>query len=137
MLSHPQYGIFSKDRSTNEESSIRNQFKPSRLYADAFLPYHQCILYFCTVLATPIYTIELEPLVACAVIAILTCGTTSLIEVSIIQYTFLKEGEITRNSSVPHLLLQLKDSIHQRLTRRWASRHIDIHGDNPIAPSCH
>lgn len=34
-----------------------------------------------------------------------------------------------------HLLLQLKDPIHQRLTRRRTPRDIDIHGHDPITPS--
>ena len=37
----------------------------------------------------------------------------------------------------PHLLLQLKDPIHQRLARRRTPRHIDIHRHNPITPPRH
>ena len=35
---------------------------------------------------------------------------------------------------MPHLLLQLKNPIHKRLTGRRTSGHIDIHRHNPIAP---
>ena len=35
--------------------------------------------------------------------------------------------------SMPHLFLKLKNPIHQRLTRRRTSRHINIHRNNPIA----
>jgi hypothetical protein len=34
-----------------------------------------------------------------------------------------------------HLLLQLKNAIHQRLGRRRASRHVDIHRHDPVAAS--
>lgn len=33
------------------------------------------------------------------------------------------------------LLLQLENAIHQRLAGRWASGHVDIHGDDPVAAS--
>lgn len=36
---------------------------------------------------------------------------------------------------MPHLLLQLKDTIHKCLTSRWTTRHIDINRHNPITPS--
>lgn len=42
-----------------------------------------------------------------------------------------------RNLRMPHLFLQLEDTIHQRLARRWTSRYIDIHRYNPIASSGH
>ena len=39
-----------------------------------------------------------------------------------------------RNLRMPHLLLQLKDAIHERLARGRTPRNIDIHGNDPIAP---
>ena len=41
----------------------------------------------------------------------------------------------SRNLRIPHLLLQLKDPVHQRLARRRAPRHIYIDRYDPIAPS--
>ena len=38
---------------------------------------------------------------------------------------------------MPHLLLQLKNPIHQRLTRRRTPRHINIHRHNPITSPRH
>lgn len=42
-----------------------------------------------------------------------------------------------RNLSMPHLFLQLKNSIHERLTRRRTTRNINIHRHNPIATPSH
>jgi hypothetical protein len=36
-----------------------------------------------------------------------------------------------------HLLLQLENPVHERLTRWWASRHINIHWNDSVASSCH
>lgn len=41
------------------------------------------------------------------------------------------------NLCVPHLLLQLKDPIHQRFRCRRTSRHININRYNPITASRH
>jgi hypothetical protein len=37
---------------------------------------------------------------------------------------------------VPHLLLQLEDTVHQRLSRGGAARHVDVNRHNPVASSC-
>lgn len=42
-----------------------------------------------------------------------------------------------RNLRMSHLLLQLKNPIHQRLARGRATGHIDVDGDDPIAPPRH
>jgi len=42
-----------------------------------------------------------------------------------------------RNLGMPHLLLQLKNAKHQRLSRRRATGHIDIHWHNPITTPRH
>lgn len=39
---------------------------------------------------------------------------------------------LSRNPRMSHLLLQLKDAIHKRLTRRRATRHINIDRHNSI-----
>ena len=39
----------------------------------------------------------------------------------------------SRDLGMSHLLLQLEDSIHQRFTRRRASRDIDVDGNDTIA----
>lgn len=43
----------------------------------------------------------------------------------------------SRDSSIPHLLLQQEDPIQQSLWRRWTPGHINIHRYNPIHPSQH
>lgn len=42
-----------------------------------------------------------------------------------------------RNLCVSHLLLQLEDAVHQRLARWGASGHVDVDGDDAVAPSSH
>lgn len=42
-----------------------------------------------------------------------------------------------RNLGHPHLPLQLENTVHERLTRRRAPRHVDIHRHDPIAASHH
>jgi hypothetical protein len=39
------------------------------------------------------------------------------------------------NLGMPHLLLQLEDTVHQCLGCRWASRHVDINWYDPVASS--
>ena len=39
----------------------------------------------------------------------------------------------SRNFSLPHFLLQLQNSIHERFTSGWASRNINVYRDNPVA----
>jgi hypothetical protein len=36
---------------------------------------------------------------------------------------------------VPHLLLQLEDTVHQRFRRWRASRNVNVHRHDPVAPS--
>lgn len=43
----------------------------------------------------------------------------------------------TRNPSLPHLPLQLEDTIHERLTGRRATGYIHIHRHDPITPTHH
>lgn len=42
-----------------------------------------------------------------------------------------------RNLSMPHLFLQLKNPIHERLTRRRTTGNINIHRHNPITTPSH
>ena len=37
---------------------------------------------------------------------------------------------------MPHLLLQLEDSVHERLGSGRASRHVDVYWYNPVTSSC-
>jgi hypothetical protein len=37
---------------------------------------------------------------------------------------------------MPHLLLQLEDTVHERLSGGWAARHVDIYGYNAVTSSC-
>jgi hypothetical protein len=37
---------------------------------------------------------------------------------------------------MPHLLLQLEDTVHERLSGGWAARHVDIYGYNAVTTSC-
>jgi hypothetical protein len=37
---------------------------------------------------------------------------------------------------MPHLLLQLEDAVHERLSGGRASRDVDVDGHNPVASSC-
>lgn len=43
----------------------------------------------------------------------------------------------TRNPSLPHLPLQLENTIHERLTRGRAPGYIHIHRHDPITPTHH
>ena len=63
-------------------------------------------------------------------------GTTSLSAVSIDKpLTKDSNPKHTCDFGVSHLLLQLKDTVHERLTRRRASRNVNVHGYNPITTS--
>src|SRR4051794_5666916 len=42
-----------------------------------------------------------------------------------------------RNLGIPHLPLQLENTIHQRLTRRRATRHVDVDRHDPVATPHH
>ncbi|KAL2125767.1 hypothetical protein VTI74DRAFT_2810 [Chaetomium olivicolor] len=43
----------------------------------------------------------------------------------------------TRDLGIPHLALQLEDAVHERLARRRAAGHVDVHRHNPVAPTHH
>jgi hypothetical protein len=43
----------------------------------------------------------------------------------------------SRNLGVPHLSLQLEDTVHQGLARRGASRDVNIDRHNPVAATDH
>lgn len=38
---------------------------------------------------------------------------------------------------MPHLLLQLENTVHERLARGRAARHVNIHRDDSVTSSCH
>ena len=46
-------------------------------------------------------------------------------------------SEVQLTPRMPHLLLQLENAIHQRLTRRRTPRHVDIHRHNAITAPRH